>query len=415
MIQRIVNLAEDLTSIALIGAGGIGKTSIVLTVLHDNRVNERFGDNRSSVANSFLHPHSFPPSALQGYRRGIENPKDLTPLRRCLSSKEMFIVLDNAESVLDAHGTSAQDIYTTVDGLSQFNNICLVITSRISTIPPHCETIDIPTLSMEAASETFYRICRRSQWSDSIESILKELDSHPLSITLLATAAQQNQWDTRRLVAEWEKQRTGVLHTQHLRSLATTSELSLASPMFQELGPDARLLPVAFFPRGINEDNVDRLSAAIFDGPNIFDKFCMLSLTYRSCGFVTMLAPLRDYPRPKDPMSSPLLNAIKERYVVRLSANHVLPGEPSLDESRWIVSEDVNLEHLLDILTSMDNNSENTWDTCTKFMDHLCWHKPCSGQKSRHSRTATSSRPHVCGFSHDCFTRSKLHGTETDP
>jgi len=38
LIEEIIGLAEDLTPIALIGAGWIGKTSIALTVLHDNRI-----------------------------------------------------------------------------------------------------------------------------------------------------------------------------------------------------------------------------------------------------------------------------------------------------------------------------------------------------------------------------------------
>ena len=87
-----------------------------------------------------------------------------------------------------------------------------------------------------------------------------------------------------------------------------------------------------------------------------------------------MLVPLRDYLRPEDPLALPLLFAARKHYFTRLSAE-LDPKAPVFRETGWIASEDANVEHLLNVLMSIDTNSNEVWRARDGFLRHLYWHK----------------------------------------
>ena len=88
-----------------------------------------------------------------------------------------------------------------------------------------------------------------------------------------------------------------------------------------------------------------------------------------------MLVPIRDYLRPQDPQSSPLLCTTRDHFFRQLSTE-IDPTIPGFEEARWVVSEDVNIEHLLEVFASVDPDMGDNWDACYHFKEHLFWHKP---------------------------------------
>jgi len=268
-IERIVGLAEDRTPVGLIGAGGIGKTSIVLTVLHDSRVKQRFGENRR-----FIRCDQFPPSLTHFLSRlsnvigaGINSPEDLASLRPSLSSKEMLLVLDNAESILDPQGTEGVEIYGVVEELSRFSDVWLIITSRFSIIPPDARPSISrccrwrPRVRRSTGSTrvghgaTMWTRCWRN-WT------FIRCRSHCWPLLRTIASGMSSVWrGSGRSVGR------GYCRRAYNRSLAAAIEVSLASPMFKELGPDGRELlgVIAFLPRGINESNLEWLFPTLPD------------------------------------------------------------------------------------------------------------------------------------------------------
>lgn len=116
----------------------------------------------------------------------------MTTLRPFLSSIHLPLILDNVKIIINPHQPEAAALYPATEELSQIKTISLVPTTLISTVPTTCRQVEVLELSMTSAIEVFYNIYVIQGRSPKIDFLLRQLDYHPLSTTLLATAATQN-------------------------------------------------------------------------------------------------------------------------------------------------------------------------------------------------------------------------------
>ena len=396
LIERLVDLINTGTPVALIGAGGIGKTSIALTLLEDGSIKDKFGNNRRFVRCDEVRSYRrFLRQLSKVIGAGIENPPDLTALRPFLSSVNILLIVDNAEIILDPHTPEAPALYSAVEELSRIKTISLLITTRISTIPATCEQLEVSPLSMISAREAFYNIFTNRQRTPGVDSLLRQLDFHPLSITLLATVATQNRWDHSRLIREWKQHRISLLQTHHTLGLSTAIELSLSSPTFTSLGPDARdiLCVIAVFPQGINQHESGWIFPTVSNVHGIIDMFYVLSLTHRNHEFVTMLAPIQEYLQ-LDGSSHSLFSRVRNRYLTRIRniAHGVGHGHVPPQEMRWFVSEEANIDFLLVLSMRTNPDSMDILRICGVVTQIALFHPPRATFNGQHAIQPISDR-----------------------
>ena len=361
------------TPVALLGAGGIGKTAVALTLLDHDHIKAKFSHNRRFISCGELRSyHDFLARLSKVTGVEAENTPDLSALRQFFASTYILLVLDSAETILDPYTPDAPAFYSAIEELSRIKTISLIVTTRISTVPTTCQHLQIPALSMIPAREFFYSIYTNRGNVTDIDSLLHQLDYHPLSINVLATVATQNRWKHPRLIQEWEKRRISLLETHHGQGLTAAIELSLKSPMFTRLGPNARdiLGVIAILPQGVNEAELEWIFPTVSSIRDVVDTFLILSITHRNRGFVTILAPVREY-LVTGASSHTLFYSTRDQYLTRLRAiaHDTKHDRPLLQDIQWLASEQVNIETILALPTRTNPPSVDFQPICSIVKD----------------------------------------------
>jgi len=297
IIDDLLSLAERSASLTLFGAGGNGKTTIALTLLHHVRIVAKFGKHRHFMSCDGLM------GSLDNFVEhlsdaiGAPHPTDMSQLHSHLAlSPPRILVLDGVDSILDPHAPQAVEIATAIEELGRRRNVCLLVTGRMDIKIPYFRHIEVPTLAEDGARRAFYSRCHLGG-SDAVDKLLEDLDFHPLSIDLLASAICENKWDESALLEAWNDGGTSILKASGRQSLEDTIQATLLAPTIQEFGSAAReaLEAVAAYSNGVKESRLESSFPEIAGVGDAVNALCKFSLLYRQDGYVKMLSPFRFY------------------------------------------------------------------------------------------------------------------------
>lgn len=288
--SEVLDLTNQVASVALFGSIGVGKTFVARTVLDHNQTKAKFGDNRYFIRCDV--------DSLEGFIEKVSNAihTDLTQLEaRLQSSPPLILLLDGVDSILDPLAPVVEEVHARIEEFGSYKHVCLVTTSRVYPNIHGFHRVEVPTPPEDCAQQIFYNLCNLGR-SPALDILVAKLDFHPFSIEMLARSTRENCWDEEMLLKAWGDQR-GVLRTSYYQGLKDTIEPVFRSPRIQELGTIARdvLEAIASFRSGIGENQLEGIFHGTGGVREVVDVLCIFSLVHRQDGVLKMLSPLQFY------------------------------------------------------------------------------------------------------------------------
>ncbi|KAJ7105873.1 hypothetical protein C8R44DRAFT_531775, partial [Mycena epipterygia] len=304
--------------IAILGAGGIGKTSLARAALHHpdvmNKYESRFFIGSEAVANSIEL------AALIGAHLGLKPGKDLTKLVISHLSKEetCLLVLDNLEicwEPLTVRGL-VEDLLAL---LTDIPHVALVITMRGAERPakvlwtrPFLPSLN--PLTHDAACQTFVDIADNFHKNEDIEKLLLLTDNVPLAVNLIAHLVDYE--GCLNTLARWEVEKTLMLSDGHDKksSLDASIELSLSSPRVSKGAKDLLSL-LAILPDGISDVELVQSGLPIQNILTSKTTLLCTSLAYANAkGQLRSLVPIREFTLAHYPPPPALVQPLRKYF-----------------------------------------------------------------------------------------------------
>ncbi|KAJ7231429.1 P-loop containing nucleoside triphosphate hydrolase protein [Mycena rebaudengoi] len=318
-LQDVVNiLIQDSARIAILGAGGMGKTSLATAALHNQQVEAKYSHRY------FVPCHSSPTctelAATIADHIGLEKGSNL-PKRVAhyfAHTPPSLLVLDNLETCWESLA-SRSEVEEFLSLLTDVLHLGVMITLRGAEHPTKIKwtrpfLAPLEPLSNVAAQQTFIEVADDGHDDSSIKELLELTGNLPLAVSLIASVAGSE--GCAQALSRWKLESTRMLSEGYDQrsSLDISIMLSYTSSRMT-LGAQQLLSILSMLPDGLADANLVQAKLPI---PNILA--CKATLIKTALAFIgqdqhlKVLVPIREHILHTHPPANGLKLRLREHF-----------------------------------------------------------------------------------------------------
>ncbi|KAJ7035328.1 hypothetical protein C8F04DRAFT_1233758 [Mycena alexandri] len=339
-LADILNLfSQGTPRLAILGAGGMGKTSLARTALHHEQIITKYQGNRFFVACDTASSKA-ELAGLIGAHLGMKPGKDLTRalLWHFTEAPPSLLILDNLETVWEPV-ESRKEIEEFLSLLTDIASLALVvhkfpclqeillmkqqITMRGAERPAKVQwtrpfLLPLRPLAQDAAQKMFIDIADNTHSMEEVDQVLHLTGNMPLSISLLAHLVDME--GCTEILSRWEIEKTSLISEGYDKrsNLEQSISLSLSSPRITSMPHSQDLLALlSILPDGLSDVELKQSQFPIEDILGCKATLLRTALAYTDDHKrLKVLVPVREYMGrllpPTDQMIRPLLTHFHE-------------------------------------------------------------------------------------------------------